>query len=44
MIYPYMIPVYALLVKAGSRGIDKLPEKYRIPVTEYLAAQVEMEK
>ncbi|MFJ8064922.1 CD1375 family protein [Psychrobacillus sp. NPDC096426] len=41
MVYPYMIPVYALLVKAGSREIDKLPEQYQIPVAEYLAAQVE---
>ena len=41
MVYPYMVPVYALLVKAGNREIDKLPEQYRIPVAEYLAAQVE---
>lgn len=39
-----MIPVYSFLVKAGSREIDKLPEQYRIPVAEYLAAQVETGK
>lgn len=41
MAYPYMIPVYALLVKAGAREIDSLPEQYQIPVAEYLAGQVE---
>lgn len=39
----YMIPVYALLVKTGKRDIESLPEVYRIPVAEYLAAQVEGE-
>lgn len=41
MVYQYMIPVYALLVKAGSRTIESLPKQYQIPVAEYLAAQVE---
>ena len=36
----YMIPVYAVLVKAG-RDIETLPEAYIIPVAEYLAAQEE---
>mgnify|MGYP001033295376 CR=1 FL=1 len=37
----YMIPVYAFLVKAGSREIESLPDQYQLPVAEYLAAQVE---
>lgn len=41
MVQQYMIPVYALLVKAGVRTIDSLPAAYQIPVAEYLAAQVE---
>lgn len=41
MVFPYMIPVYALLVKAGSREIDSLPEQYMIPVAKYLADGVE---
>lgn len=36
----YMIPVYAVLVKAG-RNIESLPEAYIIPVAEHLAAQEE---
>ena len=44
MVFPYMIPVYAFLVKAGSREIEKLPEQYQLPVAEYLAGQVESEK
>lgn len=43
MVFPYMIPVYGLLVKAGSREIDSLPEQYQIPVAEYLAEKVESE-
>jgi hypothetical protein len=35
----YMIPVYAVLVKAGKREIESLPEAYVIPVAEYLAPQ-----
>ena len=35
----YMIPVYAVLVKAGKREIESLPEPYIIPVAEYLAAR-----
>lgn len=41
MVYQYMIPVYALLVKAGARTIEKLPEKYQVPVAEYLASKYE---
>ncbi|MFJ7971336.1 CD1375 family protein [Psychrobacillus sp. NPDC096389] len=41
MVQKYMIPVYALLVKAGAREIDSLPQQYQIPVAEYLAAKVE---
>lgn len=41
MAYPYMIPVYGLLIKAGSRDITSLPKQYQVPVAEYLAAQVE---
>lgn len=39
----YMIPVYGLLVKAGRREIESLPEVYQIPVAEFLAAQIEEE-
>ncbi|MGG0756073.1 CD1375 family protein [Brevibacillus laterosporus] len=38
----YMIPVYGLLVKAGRREIESIPEEYQIPVAEYLAEQAEM--
>lgn len=44
MVFPYMIPVYGLLVKAGAREIGSLAEQYQIPVAEYLAAQVEAGK
>lgn len=37
----YMIPVYALLVKAGKRDIESLPEVYQVLVAEFLVAQVE---
>ena len=37
----YMIPVYGLLVKAGRRDIESLPEVYQIPVAEFLASQIE---
>ncbi|MGE7621678.1 CD1375 family protein [Viridibacillus sp. NPDC096237] len=40
MVYPYMIPVYALLVKAGSREITALPKQYQFPVAEHLASQI----
>lgn len=36
----YMIPVYAVLVKAG-RDIETLPEVYILPVAEHLAEQEE---
>ena len=36
----YMIPVYAVLVKAG-RDIETLPKAYILPVAEHLAAQEE---
>lgn len=41
MVYEYMIPVYAYLVKAGSREIEGLPEQYRLPVALYMAEQIE---
>ncbi|MFD0942880.1 CD1375 family protein [Savagea faecisuis] len=41
MVYPYMIPIYAFLVKVGSRTINHLPEPYQIPVAEYLANEAE---
>ncbi|WP_156110525.1 CD1375 family protein [Brevibacillus thermoruber] len=48
MVKPYMIPVYGLLVKSGgwlieptgAEGEKVVPEDYRLPVAEYLAAQV----
>ncbi|MDA5110330.1 CD1375 family protein [Brevibacillus thermoruber] len=48
MVKPYMIPVYGLLVKSGGwlieptgvEGEKVVPEDYRLPVAEYLAAQV----
>ncbi|MGG1441582.1 CD1375 family protein [Brevibacillus laterosporus] len=46
MIKPYMIPVYAYLVKSGEWAIEPmknaqkiLPEAYRLPVAEFLADQ-----
>lgn len=39
----YMIPVYALLVKASRRTIESLPEVYQVPVAEHLATQIEVE-
>ncbi|WP_425622477.1 CD1375 family protein [Brevibacillus borstelensis] len=49
MIKQYMIPVYGLLVKSGGWAIEPtgttgagekvVPEEYRLPVAEYLAAQ-----
>lgn len=44
MVYPYMIPVYGLLVEAGARTIETLPKQYQIPVAEYLAAKIESTK
>lgn len=44
MVFPYMIPVYGLLVKAGAREIGSLPEQYQVPVAVYLAGQVEAVK
>ncbi|RAP28635.1 hypothetical protein C2W64_04691 [Brevibacillus laterosporus] len=41
MVKEYMIPVYGLLVKAGRRSIDSLPQDYQIPVAEYLSKQNE---
>lgn len=48
MIKQYMVPVYAVLVKSGAWVIEPtgaagekiVPEEYRLPVAEYLAAQV----
>ncbi|WP_255397346.1 CD1375 family protein [Sporosarcina sp. P2] len=39
MVHQYMVPVYALLVKAGARKIDSLPKQYQVSVAEYLAEQ-----
>lgn len=44
MVHQYMVPVYALLVKAGAREIGSLPEQYQVPVGEFLAAEVEQKK
>jgi len=41
MIYAYMIPIYAFLVKHKKRRLEDLPELYQIPVTEYLANEAE---
>lgn len=43
MVYDYMIPVYAYLVKAGSREIEGLLEHYRLPVAEFMAKQIEQQ-
>jgi hypothetical protein len=43
MVYEYMIPVYAYLVKAGSREIEGVPEHYRLSVAEFMASQIEKE-
>lgn len=40
MIYSYMIPIYAFLVKHGKRTLENLPEAYKVPVAEYLALEV----
>ena len=40
MIYAYMIPIYAFLVKHGKRTLENLPEAYQVPVAEYLALEV----
>ncbi len=41
MVYAYMIPIYAFLVKHEKRTLEDLPEQYRIPVAEYLANEAE---
>lgn len=43
MMYKYMIPVYAFLVKAEVRTIESLPIDYQIPVAEYMAGIIEEE-
>ena len=43
MMYKYMIPVYAFLVKAEVRIIESLPIDYQIPVAEYMVGIVEEE-
>ena len=40
MVYEYMIPVYAFLVKHEKRTLESLPEAYQVPVAEYLALEV----
>ncbi|MEK4715097.1 MULTISPECIES: IDEAL domain-containing protein [Sporosarcina] len=44
MVFPYMVPVYGLLVKVYTPEFDSLPEQYQIPVAEYLVGHVEKEK
>ncbi|WP_429845573.1 CD1375 family protein [Brevibacillus sp. FIR094] len=47
MVKKYMIAPYAILVKSGgwlieptgTEGEKVIPESYRVPVAEYLAAQ-----
>ena len=41
MVREYMVKVYAFLIKEAGREIETIPEQYRIPVGEYLAAQEE---
>lgn len=41
MVQKYMIPIYALLIQAGSRTIETIPEPYRVPVAEYMAEKAE---
>jgi hypothetical protein len=36
-----MIPVYAFLVKHEKRTLASLPEPYQMPVSEFLASEVE---
>lgn len=43
MVYPYMVPIYAFLVKAGSRTIEQLPNAYQLPVAEFLVTEAEAE-
>lgn len=38
VVVDYMVRIYANLVSAGVRTIDSLPEIYRQPVTDYIAA------
>ncbi|KNF08568.1 hypothetical protein CLPU_6c00540 [Gottschalkia purinilytica] len=37
----YMIPVYALLIRAERRTIEDVPEVYQVPVAEHMAEQIE---
>jgi hypothetical protein len=39
MVKQFLITIYAMLVIGGIKTIEELPEEYRQPVTEYLAAQ-----
>lgn len=41
MIYEYMIPIYAYLIKAKARTLEDLPTQYKIIVAEYLAREKE---
>lgn len=41
MVLKFMIPCYAILVKAGSRKIEDIPQQYQEPVAAYLAEQYE---
>lgn len=41
MVYQYMIPVYAFLIKAKLRTMETLSVEYQIPVAEFMAGEVE---
>lgn len=41
MTYSYMYPIYAYLIQIGARTIDTIPENYKKPVAEYMAAKAE---
>ena len=41
MTFAHMYPIYAYLIQIGARTIEKIPENYRTPVAEYMAAKAE---
>lgn len=43
MVFEWMIPVYGWMIKMGKRTIETIPERYRLPVAEWLVAQAEVE-
>ncbi|WP_170292124.1 CD1375 family protein [Heliobacterium mobile] len=40
-VLPYMVNIYSILVRAGRRAIESLPEEYQVPVAELLATKNE---